>query len=245
MINPAKYQLTVRDPETYVALAVEDLLSTAGSTALHTGGEFSKEYLAMLSLYAIRRASKFFTEGMPYYKQIKLACDSFDPDHMSNKLIRFLEDLLSSVNESEKKESDEAFKELQLSAAAQTSLVSIGICSVSELLKLNRIELAMIRNLGDCITDEIAAALYHEGYKSKAVDLAFPGSSVKDIEKAKNDPSSVLSLKLRDWLPHRLYRNGIRSLSQVKNMSIEDLAELKGISYNDILEILSAIDEQS
>ena len=33
MINPVDYLLTARDPETYVALAVEDLISTAGSSS--------------------------------------------------------------------------------------------------------------------------------------------------------------------------------------------------------------------
>ena len=101
MINPADYLLTARDPETYVALAVEDLISTTDVAALHTSGELSKEYLGMLSLYAIRRASKMFTEGMPYYKLVKLAHNSFDPDHMSDNLIRYLNDLLSSVKRAE------------------------------------------------------------------------------------------------------------------------------------------------
>ena len=245
MINPAEYLLTARDPETYVALAVEDLISTTDVAALHTSGELSKEYLGMLSLYAIRRASKMFTEGMPYYKLVKLAHNSFDPDHMSDNLIRYLNDLLSSVNEKADLQTDPtpSFEELHLSAATENKLVSIGILSVSDLLKLSRNELIMIRSLGDRITDEVASALYHQGYKNKAVDLAFPGATVKEIEKAINDPASVLSLNVNGWLCNRLYSNGVKSLSQLKYMSVEELADLKGISYNDILEISAAMDE--
>ena len=245
MINPAEYLLTARDPETYVALAVEDLISTTDVAALHTCGDLSKEYIGMLSLYAIRRARKMFTEGMPYYKLVKLAHDSFDPDHMSDNLIRYLTDLLSSVNEKAEQQPAPApsFEELHLSAATQDRLVSIGILSIPDLLKLNRNELSMIRNLGGSITDEVSSALYHQGYKNKAVDLAFPGSTVKEIEKAMKDPSSIFSLNVSGWLCNRLYRNGVRSLSRLRSMSVEELAELKGVSYNDILEISAAMDE--
>ena len=244
MINPSEYLLTVRDPETYVALAVEDLLSSAGVAALHTSGELSKEYLAMLSLYAIRRASNLFTAGMPYYKLVKLANDSFDPDHMSERLLRCLTDLLSSVNEKAEQQvaPTPSFEELHLSNTAQRSLVSIGILSVPDLLQLSKNELSIIRELGDSITDEIAAALYRQGYKNKAVDLAFPGSTVKEIEKAMKDSTSVLSLNVKGWLCNRLYRNGVRTLFHLKNMSVEELAELKGLSYDEILEIHAAID---
>ena len=246
MIDPAEYQLTARDPETYVALAVDDLLSSTDGVALHTSGESSQEYLGMLSLYAIRRASKLFAEGMPYYKLVKSAYHSFDPDHMSDKLLKCLNDLLSSENEieSEKQAAPApSFEELHLSCTAQDGLAGIGLFSVHDILKLNRNELIMIRSLGDCITDEVASALYHQGYKNKAVDLAFPGATVKEIEKAINDPSSVLSLNVNGWLCNRLYRNGVKSLSQLKYMSVEELADLKGISYNDILEISAAMDE--
>lgn len=245
MINPAEYLLTARDPETYVALAVEDLISTTDGAALHTSGELSKEYIGMLSLYAIRRARKMFNEGMPYYKLVKLAHDSFDPDHMSDNLIRCLTDLLSSVNEKAEQQAAPApsFEELHLSAATEDELVSIGILSVSDLLKLSRNKLSMIRSLGDSITDEVSSVLYHQGYKNKAVDLAFPGSTVKEIETAMKDPSSVFSLNVNDWLCNRLYRNGVRSLSRLRSMSVEELAELKGISYNDILEISAAMEE--
>ena len=245
MINPAEYLLTARDPETYVALAVEDLISTTDGAALHISGELSKEYLGMLSLYAIRRASKMFTEGMPYYKLVKHAHNSFDPDHMSDNLIRYLNDLLSSVNEMAEQQTapTPSFEELHLSAATQDRLVSIGILSIPGLLKLNRNELSMIRNLGGSITDEVSSALYHQGYKNKAVDLAFPGSTVKEIEKAMKDPSSIFSLNVSGYLCNRLYRNGVRSLSRLRFMSVEELAELKGVSYNDILEIIAAMDE--
>lgn len=245
MINPAEYLLTARDPETYVALAVEDLISTTDVAALHTCGDLSKEYIGMLSLYAIRRARKMFTEGMPYYKLVKLAHDSFDPDHMSDNLIRYLTDLLSSVNEKAQQQAAPApsFEELHLSATTENKLVSLGILSVPDLLKLSRNELIMIRSLGDSITDEVSSALYHQGYKNKAVDLAFPGSTVKEIEKAMKDPSSVFRLNVSGWLCNRLYRNGVRSLSRLRSMSVEELAELKGISYNDILEISVAMDE--
>ena len=245
MLNPAEYLLTARDPETYVALAVEDLISTTDGAALHISGELSKEYLGMLSLYAIRRASKMFAEDMPYYKLVKLAHNSFDPDHMSDNLIRYLNDLLSSANEKVEQQTapSPSFEELHLSAATQDELVSVGILSVPDLLKLSRNELTMIRNMGDSITDEVSSALYDQGYKNKAVDLAFPGSSVKEIEKAMKDPSSIFSLNVSGWLRNRLYRNGVRSLSRLRSMSVDELAELKGISYNDILEISVAMDE--
>ena len=85
--------------------------------------------------------------------------------------------------------------------------------------------------------------MYDQGYKNKAVDLAFPGSAVKEIEKAMKDPSSVFSLNVSGWLRTRLYRNGVRSISRLKSMSVDELAELKGISYDDILEISAAMDE--
>ena len=245
MLNPAEYLLTARDPETYVALAVEDLISTTDGAALHISGELSKEYLGMLSLYAIRRASKMFAEGMPYYRLVKLAHNSFDPDHMSDNLIRYLNDLLNSANEKVEQQTapSPSFEELHLSAATENKLVSIGILSILDLLKLSRNELTMIRNMGDSITDEVSSALYDQGYKNKAVDLAFPGSSVKEIEKAMKDPSSIFSLNVSGWLRNRLYRNGVRSLSRLRSMSVDELAELKGISYNDILEISAAMDE--
>ena len=221
MLNPAEYLLTARDPETYVALAVEDLISTTDVAALHTCGDLSKEYIGMLSLYAIRRARKMFTEGMPYYKLVKLAHDSFDPDHMSDNLIRYLTDLLSSVNGKAQQQAAPApsFEELHLSATTENKLVSIGILSVPDLLKLSRNELIMIRSLGDSITDEVSSALYHQGYKNKAVDLAFPGSTVKEIEKAMKDPSSVFRLNVSGWLCNRLYRKGVRSLSRLRSKS--------------------------
>ena len=245
MINLAEYQLTARDPETYIALAVDDLLSSAGAATLHTNGELSNEYLGMLSLYAMRRACKLFTQGMPYYKLMMLAHDSFDPDHMSDRLIRCLTDLLSSVNEKSEQQAapTPSFEELHLSDTAQNGLINIGIISVPNLLSLSRNELSLIRNLGDSITDEVAAALYRQGYKNKAVDLAFPGSTVKEIENAMKDRASVFSLDVKGWLCNRLYRNGVRTLSHLKNLSVEELAELKGITYNDILEISAAMDE--
>ena len=245
MINLTEYLLGARDPETYVALAVEDLISKAGVATLHTTGEPSIEYLGMLSLYAIRRASNLFTEGMPYYKLVRHAYDSFDPDHMSDRLIRCLTDLLSSESEEAEQQAapTPSFEELRLSSATQNSLISIGLFSVPDLLRLSRNELSMIRNLGDNITDEIASALYRQGYKNKAVDLAFPGSTVKEIEKALKDSTAVFSLNVKGWLCNRLYRNGVRTLSYLNNMSVEELAELKGISYNDILEISAAMDE--
>lgn len=246
MIDPAEYQLTAHDPETYIALAVDDLLSTTGRAILHTSGEPSKEYLGMLSLYAIRRASKLFTKGMPYYNLVRFAYESFDPDQMSDKLLKCLRDILSFENgkETEKQPAPApAFKELHLSCSAQDSLVGIGLFTLRDILKLNRNELIKIRNLGDSITDELASALYHQGYKSKAVDLAFPGATVKEIEKAMKDPASVLSLNVKGWLCNRLYRNGVKTLSQLKFLSVEELAELKGISYNDLLEISAAMEK--
>ena len=85
MIDPSEFGLPVRDPETYMILAVMDLIKVVGTKALHTYGELSNEYLGMISLYAIRRAYKFYGKGSPYGSLIKQAYDAFDPDHMSDR----------------------------------------------------------------------------------------------------------------------------------------------------------------
>ena len=79
------------------------------------------------------------------------------------------------------------------------------------------------------------------GYKTKALVLAFPGSTLKEIENARKDPNSVLSLPLSRHLGNRLYRNGIKTIIQLKELSVDDLAELKDVSYEDILYALSSL----
>ena len=93
MMDPSEFGLSARDPETYVLLAVMDLIRVSGRQALHTRGELSKEYLGMLSLYAIRRAWKLYGKGSPYERMIKRAYDLFDPDQMNEKLLRALSSL--------------------------------------------------------------------------------------------------------------------------------------------------------
>lgn len=59
-------------------------------------GTPSKEYLGMLTLYAIARCKKIFPADKGFGKLITLASETFDPFNMSESLIRRLTDLLAA-----------------------------------------------------------------------------------------------------------------------------------------------------
>ena len=93
---PSEYGLSAYSPESYVAIAVEDLIEKAGKEAIHATGMPSKEYLGMLALYAIRRSALLLSdEKQTGSKIFKLANETFDPFNMSDNLIRCLTDLLT------------------------------------------------------------------------------------------------------------------------------------------------------
>ena len=96
-ILPADYNIPATSPEAYVAIAVSDLVRSLGPAALHLGGELSKEYLGMLSLYAIRRAKDMF-DGQEHYGGLtKLSYEYFDPSDMSADLVRCLTDIVNEA----------------------------------------------------------------------------------------------------------------------------------------------------
>ena len=236
MIDPSEFGLPVRDPETYMILAVMDLIKVVGKKALHTQGELTNEYLGMISIYAIRRAYKFYGKGSPYGSLIKQAYDAFDPDHMSDRLKHSLMNLLQESSEEAAPEDppnqELSICELHLPDSLVNRLSSAGIKSVTDLLILNREQIRYLRSLGEDSADIVAEALENNGYKTKALVLAFPGSTL---------PNSVLSLPLSRHLGNRLYRNGIKTIIQLKELSVDDLAELKDVSYEDILYALSSL----
>ena len=90
MIHP----LSSSNPERYLAIVVEDLFENVGKEALHVDGEPTKEYLGMLSLYAIHRASRIIPENQPYGKLVHTLYESFDPESMSEKYVQWLTDFL-------------------------------------------------------------------------------------------------------------------------------------------------------
>ena len=245
MMDPSEFGLSARDPETYILLAVMDLIKTVGRQTLHTDGELSTEYLGMLSLYAIRRAFKLYGKGSPYERMIKRAYDLFDPDHMSEKLFRALSSLFPKPVEDappeEPKETDYSLNTLYLSGPPADRLKQCGVRTVSDLLKMSREEFRNLRSFGGTMADDLAELLENNGYKTKAMELAFPGCTRKEIEQARNDANSVLALPLDHPLGNRLYRNGIKTIDQLKNLSVDDLADLKDVSYDDILFALSVL----
>ena len=93
---PSEYGLSAYSPESYVAIAVEDLIEKAGKEAIHAAGMPSKEYLGMLALYAIRRSTLLLSDEKQTSSQtFKLASETFDPFNMSDNLIRCLTNLLT------------------------------------------------------------------------------------------------------------------------------------------------------
>ena len=96
-ILPTEYGLTALDPESYVAIAVSDLIDKTGVESLHLSGDLSKEYLGMLSLYAIRRANMMFEDNELYHGLVKLSYESFKPEEMSDKLVKCLTDIINDA----------------------------------------------------------------------------------------------------------------------------------------------------
>ncbi len=92
---PSDYGIPATSPEAYVAIAVEALINKVGKETLHANGTPSKEYLGMLGLYAIRDSTLVFGEGQPLYSLAKLSYEHFDPNKMSDDLIRCLTDLIN------------------------------------------------------------------------------------------------------------------------------------------------------
>lgn len=87
---PSDYGLSAYDPEAYVAIAVDDLLRNTDVIR-----NTSKEYLGMLSLYALRRSIRLFYEkDESICRAFKLADENFDPFNMSENLVRCLTDLI-------------------------------------------------------------------------------------------------------------------------------------------------------
>ena len=93
---PSEYGLSAYSPESYAAIAVEDLIIKVGKEAIHASGVPSKEYLGMLALYSIRRSTLLLSDEKQTGSQtFKLASETFDPFNMSDNLIRCLTNLLT------------------------------------------------------------------------------------------------------------------------------------------------------
>ena len=80
-----------------MAIAVTDLINTVDTASLHLNGELTKEYLGMLSLYAIRRARAMFEDEERFKDYVKLSYECFEPDNMSDNLIRCLTDIVNEA----------------------------------------------------------------------------------------------------------------------------------------------------
>ena len=83
-------ELSAHSPDRYVAIAVEDLIEKVGKEGIHADGKPTKEYLGMLSLYALQRAKNLFEDADFGSSMIKTACEYFDPFNMSDELISYL-----------------------------------------------------------------------------------------------------------------------------------------------------------
>lgn len=94
-MNPADYGISVYSPEATVAIGAEKLLYKVGKKALHAEGKITKEYLAMLSLYAVNYVLEHSREGTMPNKFALISQEYFDPDNMSDALVKNLTDLLA------------------------------------------------------------------------------------------------------------------------------------------------------
>ena len=72
--------------ETYVASLVQDLLRSVGKEPLHAKGEPTKEYLEMLSLFAVRRATEVIKPDQASGALVKWVYDNYNPFNMSDDL---------------------------------------------------------------------------------------------------------------------------------------------------------------
>ena len=79
-ILPNDYNSPATSPESAVAIAVTDLINTVDTASLHLNGELTKEYLGMLSLYAICRARAMFEDEERFKDYVKLSYECFEPE---------------------------------------------------------------------------------------------------------------------------------------------------------------------
>lgn len=85
----------VHNPETYVVALVQDLLRSVGKEVLHARGEHTKEYLEMLSLFAVRRATEVIKPDQASGALVKWVYDNYNPFNMSDDLADKLKELLA------------------------------------------------------------------------------------------------------------------------------------------------------
>ena len=126
---------------------------------------------------------------------------------------------------------------LKLPHRIEKTLLAAKITSVQTLLKHNRKSLLAIKGLGEASVDEIAKILSSCGYD--AHNLLFPGISVDEIEAAKLNPESVLHLD--SPLSEKLYRAGVKTIKELKEMTSEELVSIPGFEYSDFSQIVMAI----
>ena len=126
---------------------------------------------------------------------------------------------------------------LKLPSRIQHTLERARINSVQTLLKHNRKSLLAIKGLGEASVDEIAKRLTECGYD--AHEIIFPGIPIDEIEAARLNPDSVLNLV--SPLSEKLYRAGVKKISELKAMSSEELMRIPGFEYSDFSKIVMAI----
>ena len=126
---------------------------------------------------------------------------------------------------------------IKLPVRIQHTLERARITTVQTLLKHNRKSLLSIKGLGEASVDEIAKRLDEYGYDTH--ELLFPGISVDEIEAARLNPDSVL--RLESPLSDKLYRAGVRTIKELKNMTSDDLMKIPGFEYSDFSQIVIAI----
>ena len=131
--------------------------------------------------------------------------------------------------------------ELKLPIRIKKSLIAANINSVQTLLKYNRDSLLAVKGLGEASVNEVAKRLAECGYDSH--ELIFPGVAIEEIETEKLNPDSVLHLD--SPLSDKLYRAGVRTVSELKTLSSEDLMKIPGFVYSDFSQIVRAIDRTS
>ena len=103
---------------------------------------------------------------------------------------------------------------LSLSTRGQHALHNAGINTIPELLSYSRKDLLKrTRNLGIRTLDEIAVELEKAGYKEAFLRFALPECTMDEVEGARQDPESTLTLD--PAYCYRLYRAGIKTLDQI------------------------------
>ena len=102
----------------------------------------------------------------------------------------------------------------------------VTIKTVSQLLRCRREDLLEIRSFGESSLDQVADALYKLGYEEEWRRFAFPGIPLKEVAEALEDPNSVLTLDMDAHVRYKLFRSGIRTVSQVEKLAIRDLMKM-------------------